>query len=785
MKWKCTSAVLILTAAVLVSFDLKDAAAPTTGFGPRSDLQIFYYANEAALYSALKQGEIDVSFWEITPAQYQDAVTDPNILLMSVPRLDFRAFTLNNNQTISYYPGVKNPLSIPEFRKALHRLSNVDYYVNTINKGFAVKLPVTIAAPSSGWLNMSVVDFVEGRAVGRYPYPYDSLTFNREAAKALLDIAGFTDIDGDGIRNYPANWPGRLSRPNLDRIRFRISSYEPLRKQAGQNLAAEMESAGIPVDEIPDPWTQLYIPEDMRNYHIYTAGWSVGRFPTYLYSWFHSSKWYHRGPNYFLSPYGQGGIPDQSLIDETVLKVWYPSGYSDATKAAKDAQYLLTEKNTVMIPLWSSRSFHPYRNDLLGVTNYQSTGPENDYTYLKAWKPNGGTIRAGIKSPPLEINQIYSRWFWDVQTLNPFMADFISAAPYNIMVDQPWLTQDMSQPPDTWLDAGVEKSKMTYWFRDDQDDGLGDHDAEWIEPVTGNVLDDFTPEWLEGGGYEFNSWYYASEPAGWIYGGYRDTHHIRIYPAERKAEVYFNVKSYWSMYWPYGRLLYAPSWKQSPVTTLETRVFNGPIVGGASLPLPYRTAGAPVEIVEILRSDGITMKKASGADDNDYEMVSGKIKLYTDVPSGVSITVKYWARGDPSGYAPGNLHVQNTNVGKLWVGTGLFYVTEHVPGAGGWTTYKRNPHFFLETPPRGEIDFWWHWANEAQPRRGYYRVDIVDIVKSTWALDSRGYGGPSPNWDSGADLTQEVKKGLVTVHDITLMASDFGETMGSPPESSP
>jgi len=782
LRLKYISAMLTLTALLLVAFaPLQTAQAAN---GPVSDLQIFYYRNDTALYNALKAKDIDMSLGVVTPAQYNRAINDPDILLAPIKKLDIYAFSLNLNEEISDYPGVKNPLTVPDFRKAIHRLRDLS------TNPFASPLPVPISAVSSLWYNASVVEFVDGTydpsdprlADPAYAYPRESLTFDRNAAKALLDAAGFTDPDGPGpgVRVYPFTWPQKAGQP-LDPLVFSIRDDDALLKQAGMDLAREMDDAGIPVTKYFDSFASAYTRVMVnRNYHIYTAGWSVSRFPTYLYSWFHSSRWFPGGSNYHMST-----TPKYTDVDTLVEKVWFPASYIDAITAVKNAQYLLTEKYTVIVPLWSSYSFYPYRSDMLSVTNFQAVGIENRYTYLKAWRIGGGPVRAGVTPPPLEVNQMYSRWAWEESSMNPFMEDFMSNPPYNIIVDQPSLLQDWSSPPGTWFDGAVEKSKLTYWFRDDeQNDGLGDGDAEWIEPVTGNVLDDFTPQWLAGGGYEFNSWYYASEPASWIYTNYRDIHHIRVYSAERKAEVYMNVKSYWSMYWPYGRLIYAPAWKQAPLSTPDTKVFTGPIAAGTSLALPYKAQGAPVEITSIkLVTANTFLTEASGANNNDYEMVLGKIKLYTAIPAGESIEVKYWARGVAAGYVPGGL-VTGTNVGLVWIGAGAFYAREHFPGAGGWTTYTKNPHYWMSTPPTGELDFLWNWNPGPQPRTGYYAVDILDVIRSTWGLDGTGWAPPTPNWEPGTDLIWPggaQPKGKTTVNDNTLVATDFGKVFGATP----
>jgi len=510
-----------------------------------------------------------------------------------------------------------------------------------------------------------------------------------------------------------------------------------------------------------------------------------------LYGWFHSSRWFPGGSNYHVST-----TPTIPGLDAAAYAVQYPSTYQAALTAAKYAQYLVTEVYTAFIPLWSSRTFFPYKDTVVGVTDQVGLGPEGPMTYFKAKRIDGSsTVRVGVLNAPGQVNPIYSRWWWDTETMGNYMDATINVAPYNLLTDTPGVAVDWSSPPGTWLLNGVPCSTMTFWFRDDETDGgtglgdgsggvLGDKDAEWIEPITGNVLDDFTPQWLEGGGYEFDCWYYRSEPAGWIYSGFQNIHHIRVFPEENKAVVYFSVQSYWSLYWPYGRSLYSPRWKEAPLSTLETRDYAGPLAADSTLPLPLNTIGAPVEIVSITRSDDVPMAKASGADDNDYEMVNGQIMLYTPIPAGVSITVQYWARGDCAGYAPGNLYYPGTNVGRTWVGTGTHYVTEHVLGLGGWFACKKNPHYMFTNIPTGELDYWWYFIDGPQPRAGYYIVDTLDVSIATFALDGQGYAIPSLNWQSGADLTWPggaEPKGKVTVHDNTLVATDFGKIWGDYP----
>jgi len=800
----------ISTAIVLASFlfygtsinfgSLSASATPAT-YGPRSNLEMFYYADDTALWAALKTGTIEMTNWEVTPTQHVDAISDPKILLNTVSRLDFRAWSLNNNLTIAKYPGVTSPMSYVTFRKAIWRLTDTAYYAQVVCGGFAVPLHVPIAAPSYPWYNETVVSYVKTH-----------LSFSIEGAAALLDTAGFTQgatpnpyynpsVPGSAqfIRRYPQDHPQKPGQ-DLDGIRFFARTDDVLRFGASTHLRDRMLESGIPVDWSPSDFPPCYsIVMSARNYHIYSAGWSVGRFPTYLYSLFHSSRWFPGGANYhtgelkdYCPPPTPPHYPD---IDAAVYEVSYPESYEAARAAAKKAQYYLVEKHAVLIPLWSSKAFYPYRN-LLGISNMDSIGPENDYTFLNAYRVDSvsAPIRFGLKSPPLEVNQIYSRWVWDVSTMSPVMAGFMSTPAYDILTDQAWLMQDRELT--TWVDPddGKTKSKVIFWFRDD---------IEWIKPVTGEVLANFNTQWLEGAGigrsgYEFNCWYFDSEPAGWIFTSYRDIKLIRTYPSERKAEVYFDALSYWTQYSGYGRILYSsedlafPGWKQSPLATVKTTVFvegtNATTPG--YLALPVRTLGTPVEIIEI-KEDGVALTPKT-----DYEIVGSvangpRIRIYKDIANGKVITAKYWARGDPAGYHPGGLGWE-----KTLVGCGYYYMTAHTPGAGGSSYYKKNTNFFLQTPPMGEIDYRWYWIESPiKPRDGYFQVDVYDAVLAGGAFESQGYVTPSANWRPGADLATSPtlptppfpspkppinSAGAIDGYDLGVVGSIFGTTFGSP-----
>jgi len=820
MNLKVFGAILTLTATLLLGFTFVgpvEAAYP--GYGPATpEMKLFYYADETALYSAVKAGTVDWSLWEATSAQYRDAITDPNIILNPVSRLDMRAFSLNNNFTITTYGTVRLATSYADFRKALWCMVDRAYYTEVICGGFATPVYTMVSAPSRAWVNVTVENYVK-----------TAYAFSVQVAANFLEAGGFTQIVGDANPNYKSSVPGSAQNwrgypaghskagQRVDPVVFVARVDDGLRYAASVHLRDRMLESGIQVNFLSMPSSSAFLKVmTARDYQIYSAGWTTGRFATYSWSWYHTTRWVPGGSNYHVSltsgydakVLGTGRPEDTTDLDVEASKVWYPPGLADAITAAKNVQSLSTVKYATFIPLWGGKAFFYHRN-LYGITNQDGVGPENTYSFQSAVRADGGSvIRVGHKSPPTQVNQIYSSWVWDVTTMGQTQDGFYNLEPYNILNEQPGLAQDWtnapggpSAVPGTWVDpdTGTTKSMMRYWFLNDPNDGLGDKDAEWIKAGTpaqggGSVLADFTPHWL-GGGYEFNSWYFDTETAGWIYSGYRDIKHIECNLAGNYADVFFDTSSYWVYQWPWGRHIYAVEpasvdqtvlgWKTAPLSTQETRSFAGPIDAGTYLSLPLRTAGTPVEVIE-LRIDGALQTKAttphlygSTGAGGDYSIVGNsadgpRIRVFKAVPAGSTLTVSYWARGQCAGYWPGGTNFQTT-----LIGTGQYYMTDFLAGAGGWATYKANPHNYMQTPPPGENDWLYYWGTGAQPRKGSYALNLFDATYASAALGGSGNYIPTANWLSSSDLTSPI--GVTDVSDIAVMAAGYGTIFSSTP----
>jgi hypothetical protein len=160
-------------------------------------------------------------------------------------------------------------------------------------------------------------------------------------------------------------------------------------------------------------------------------------------------------------------------------------------------------------------------------------------------------------------------------------------------------------------------------------------------------------------------------------------------------------------------------------------------VEGTNLTTPgdVGLSGSPVWIVSIT-ADGTPLTMFA-----DYNIVKGNLHIYTDLDDTTVVVVNYWAYGNPEGFTPGGLSWDT-----VLEGGGMYYIISFTPGVGGGASFKRNPYYWMPTPPLGEMDFEWNHVGTVKPRCGYYDVDIYDVV---WAADAYGAtatGVPSPRY---------------------------------------
>jgi ABC-type transport system substrate-binding protein len=734
--------ILVLMFAVFA-----DTSFVSAGEGPREDdVIIKFYENAEVAYEALYQGEADMILQQLTKNHAMSAREDVNIALGGVSTYDMFQLDLNNNYTILSNRGVRSMLNYTEMRRAIAWLTDKDYIVDEFCGGFAERIDQMVPAPLKGWAN-------ESYWFPNYPYEYDPLL-----AAAELDAGGFLqgttanpgyDAGFPGSAEYIRTYPTGHSKAgqDLDPIVFACRNDDTRRLQAGRLVADNMKKHGLPLAYNEDTKTGLYdqVMGDF-DYHVYTGGWaSMGRWPaSYLYGLYHSDNAHAYGPNYVT---GNGTHPalDWLLKPEPWIQIELPPETPERTRErVKDILGWMTIY-CVNVPLFSPRGFWGWRNDLLGVVSMESDGPDNVFSDLNVYKADGSPVTYGLTKPPHRLNIVYSTWVQDYQVLNRMnVYGGQGTAPYNLAADQ-------NDPPliyhkfGDWYDSGYLKSKVIETYRTD---------GYYCEPVTGNQK-----QRVNATDYFWNAWYDYQLDHAWFSSSFADLNHINIVNSTT-FEICFETRSFWNTYGCQGPLRPTTVWFNQPTLVGNaTETFTEGSGSDFEAPGIVPLANEPIWI------DYVEVNDVPLTPYTDYNIYArgggptGNLEIVTPIVDGSLVEVMYRYPGDPHGYTPGNVTWET-----IFEGAGMYYATSFTPGEGGSITLKKNPFYFMETPPLGEIDF-------ARKSDGAMKVDIFDLVIAAGAFGSTGTGAPERNWWAGADVAPAG--GIVDVLDVVTVVSNW------------
>lgn len=140
-------------------------------------------------------------------------------------------------------------------------------------QGIATALFGGKVAPLNSWILPEQQAFYAGdEQLTRYPHDVNK-------ARSLLDEAGLTDRNGDGIRDLPDDQPFRLTILTTD---------TPLRQAMAARIAESWSSVGIQVETEVQPIEQLYSPTGplyRRTFQTALFGWVAGVDPGGLPLW--------------------------------------------------------------------------------------------------------------------------------------------------------------------------------------------------------------------------------------------------------------------------------------------------------------------------------------------------------------------------------------------------------------------------------------------------------------------------------------------------------------------
>jgi hypothetical protein len=634
---------------------------------------------------------------------------------------------------------------------------------------------------------------------GTYQYEYDVAQ-----AIAYLEADGFTQgtdenpcwnpadpLSAQYLRVYPdvgGPWAPHPQKPGqtLDPLKFCIRTDDLRRTCAGDLLADEMCRVGIPVNRVYGPSSALYpIVMDAINYHIYTGGWSVGRFPPlYVFGTYHCSQFFPGGSNYVtgcMCPWDQEEPcpppeedPDWCTehccnypeLDRYLENARYPASLAASQQALKDALGYMACTQCIILDMFSARSYWAWKCDVKGVVVGEGVGLENSYNFMNAYKTDGTPLCYCLITPPNEQNIIFSSWYYDYQILDRWNdGGGIVTAPYDLSIDQTGCIQDWEVGE--WsgeypCHTTVEGTLVRQIYR---------NNSYFQMPITGEPIQNAREDCI----YK-SLMYYAQLTTSWIYTGVQDIHTARMITGTDGCpgiELYFDTSGYWNTY--YGTTYWlADEWFMLPglggVATETVTVdphgmlnLNNPVFWVEDITDDTQAAPIPHWDGTTTGFDGWRVQKKGPDNVNWWNM-----DVNVGVPrAGHTVTVTYWYTGTATsiaGYWPGDNPWEN-----VAIGCGMFYLREFVSGAGGYAALECCPFYQLETPVLGEIDF---VRKTSGPDAGCYKVDIFDVVMAASAYGSCGSGVPDDNWFPGADVAPECC--CVDIFDIVTITSVYG-----------
>lgn len=475
------------------------AQAPAFGTkGPHVDeILLPIIVDTEAQLLAIRRGEVDILPGLARPTDIAILEADPNVDITM--DLGFHMFHMAINMRVE-------PLSDSVVRRAIAHVVDRDEIIFSLFDGYM--LPLAEFVPQSSPFFNPEADIAE---------------YDPEMAKAILDAAGYTMGPG-GVRINP-----RTGQP-MRKMILMTPTYEeaPTSAELGKIIADAAQAVGIPLEAEPVQFNTIVarILSADRDFDMYLLAWGLNRFPTHLYTLFHSNFDVENANNTV-------GLNDP-VYDALAERVWTPRDLDEAMDAAWEAQEMLAQLQPY-VPLYSRPYMDAFRSDRVtgyvphlgyGAASSASNSIWTPINIRRVGQERGGTVRWLLEQEPGSLNILVGTSAYD-QRIFGLVYDVGLIAPEPINNDDyPWMASKWEVG--TWVQPdGTEGSKITYWLRDD----IYWHDGV---PFTANDVK-FTMDYLK----QHNNGKYRDS---WI-----DYSHIEIID-DHTFTAYYTSVSYWHTY---------------------------------------------------------------------------------------------------------------------------------------------------------------------------------------------------------------------------------------------
>lgn len=411
---------------------------------------------------ALQRGDIDVLPGLTQPSHIDRLLADPNVDITVSPGYHMFYLALNMRRP---------PLDDLVIRRAIAHAIDRDEIILSLFQGYMLPL-AEFVPPASPFFNPDT----------------DVAYYDPELAKQILDDAGYR-MGPNGIRIDPRT--GEELREMT--ILTPTMEVAPTSAMLGVMVAEAAQAIGLPLKAEPLDFNVIVerITTDLggdRDFDMYALAWSLGRFPTHLYTLFHSSFDVDGGDN-------TTGLRDPDY-DAAAEKVWTPRDLDEALEAAYEAQEILSWLQPY-IPLYSRPYMDAFRHDVVtGYVPHLGFGAASSVSN-SIWTPlnirlvdqeRGGTVRWVLEQEPGNLNVLVGTSAYDSRIFGlVYDVGLIATEPVN-NEDIPWQAERWEVG--TWTTPeGNEGTKITYYLRDD---------ITWHDGVPFTAYDiEFTMEYLK------------------------------------------------------------------------------------------------------------------------------------------------------------------------------------------------------------------------------------------------------------------------------------------------
>jgi peptide/nickel transport system substrate-binding protein len=326
------------------------------GGRPYLDEVVFkYYGNIDTMLMALRKGDIDTITDDSIPAQLVGELdNDPDINIEVVDGMPLK--------WLSYNLYKEGPLQDVNVRRAIQYALDRDRIIDMVYMGYADKYNSWVYDDDPTY-NPNLPDF----------------EYDVARANSIMDDAGYTDTDGDGIRNDPAtgkNLVFELLAPAEDTHSVKM----------GTLIAEMLPEAGIEMDfnttDYDTFWDIIYYPMD-SGYDIAISDEEPAPAPYADWIWALASSWDELGEEWNSSYY------DNPKFDELM----YALTEAPDMEARKEISYEMQEIMARDIPygfLVRPKFISAYRTDKITDWFNQVGGP---VSWINDWSITEGRLK--------------------------------------------------------------------------------------------------------------------------------------------------------------------------------------------------------------------------------------------------------------------------------------------------------------------------------------------------------------------------------------------------------